>query len=113
MALRLSGQLLLGASRIYWRKARYLLEDCSETLDRLKLNFKADGQVDMPQDQSRAPISSITLATNYTAAANNLMLPEPDLDLDEMSIDKAIEYLQSLQEKYSKDWTDLKIYEDS
>ena len=44
MALRLSGQLLLGASRIYWRKARYLLEDCGETLDRLKLNFKADGQ---------------------------------------------------------------------
>lgn len=35
-----------------------------------------------------------------------------DLDLDEMSIDKAIEYLQSLQEKYSKDWTDLQIYED-
>lgn len=84
MALRLSGQLLLGASRIYWRKARYLLEDCSETLDRLKLNFKIDGQVDMSQDQSRAPISSITLATNYNAAANNLMLPEPDLDLDEI-----------------------------
>ena len=84
MALRLSGHILLGASRIYWRKARYLLDDCSETLDRLKLNFKADGQVDMPQDQSRAPISSITLATNYTAAVNNLMLPEPDLDLDEI-----------------------------
>ncbi len=84
MALRLSGHLLLGVSRIYWRKARYLLEDCGVTLDHLKLNFKADGQVDMPQDQSRAPISSITLATNYTAAANNLMLPEPDLDLDEI-----------------------------
>ena len=84
MALRLSGQLLLGASRIYWRKARYLLEDCNETLDRLKLNFKTDGQVDMPQDQSRAHISSITLATNYNAAANTLMLPDPDLDLDEI-----------------------------
>lgn len=84
MALRLSGQLLLGASRIYWRKARYLLEDCSETLDRLKLNFRADGQVDMPHDQSRAPISSITLATNYGATVNTLMLPDPDLDLDEI-----------------------------
>lgn len=84
MALRLSGQLLLGASRIYWRKARYLLEDCNETLDRLKLNFKIDGQVDMPQDQSRSHISSITLATNYNAAANTLMLPDPDLDLDEI-----------------------------
>ena len=35
-----------------------------------------------------------------------------DLELDEMSIEGAIEYLQSLQEKYSKDWTDLQIYED-
>lgn len=84
MALRLSGQLLLGASRIYWRKARYLLEDCSETLDRIKLNFKIDGQVDMPHDQNRAPISSITLSTNYTSAASNLLLPEPELDLDEI-----------------------------
>lgn len=84
MALRLSGQLLLGASRIYWRKARYLLEDCNETLDRLKLNFKIDGQVDMSHDQSRAAISNITLTTNYSSAGNNLMLPEPDLDLDEI-----------------------------
>jgi hypothetical protein len=36
-----------------------------------------------------------------------------DLYLDDMSIDEAIEYLQSLQEKYSKDWTDLQISEDS
>ena len=36
-----------------------------------------------------------------------------DLDLDEMSIEEAIKHLQSLQEKYSKDWTDLQIYEDS
>lgn len=84
MALRLSGQLLLGASRIYWRKARYLLEDCSETLDRLKLNFKTDAQVDLPLEQSRAPLASITLSTNYTATTNNLMLPEPELDLDEI-----------------------------
>ena len=35
-----------------------------------------------------------------------------DLELDEMSIEGAIEYLQSLQEKYSKGWTDMQIYED-
>lgn len=85
MALRLSGQILLGASRIYWRKARYLLEDCNETLDRLKLNFKTDAQVDLPQEHSRAPLASITLASNFsTAAATNLLLPEPELDLDEI-----------------------------
>lgn len=37
MALRLSGQLLLGVVRIYSRKARYLLDDCSEALTKLKM----------------------------------------------------------------------------
>ena len=32
MALRLSGQLLLGVVRIYSRKAKYLLDDCNEAL---------------------------------------------------------------------------------
>lgn len=32
MALRLSGQLLLGVCKIYGRQARYLLEDCGEAL---------------------------------------------------------------------------------
>lgn len=37
MALRLSGQLLLGVVRIYSRKARYLLEDCNEAIIRIKM----------------------------------------------------------------------------
>ena len=37
MALRLSGQLLLGVVRIYNRKARYLLEDCNEALVKIKM----------------------------------------------------------------------------
>lgn len=37
IALRLSGQLLLGVVRIYSRKARYLLDDCNEALTRIKL----------------------------------------------------------------------------
>jgi cohesin complex subunit SCC1 len=37
MALRLSGQLLLGVVRIYNRKVRYLLEDCNEALLKLKI----------------------------------------------------------------------------
>jgi cohesin complex subunit SCC1 len=36
MALRLSGQLLLGVSKIYGRQARYLLEDCGEALSRFQ-----------------------------------------------------------------------------
>jgi cohesin complex subunit SCC1 len=37
MALRLTGQLLLGVVRIYSRKARYLLDDCNEALLKIKM----------------------------------------------------------------------------
>ena len=37
MALRLSGQLMLGVVRIYGRKARYLLDDCNETLVKIRM----------------------------------------------------------------------------
>jgi len=37
MALRLSGQLLLGVVKIYKRKTGYLLEDCNEALLKIKL----------------------------------------------------------------------------
>lgn len=40
MALRLSGQLLLGVVRIYSRKARYLLDDCNEALLKIKMVSK-------------------------------------------------------------------------
>lgn len=37
MALRMSGQLLLGVVRIYSKKAKYLLDDCSEALSKIRL----------------------------------------------------------------------------
>src|SRR5688572_23453425 len=37
MALRLSSQLLLGLVRIYSRKTKYLLEDCTEALTKIKM----------------------------------------------------------------------------
>lgn len=37
MALRLSGQLLLGVCRIYSRKAKYLLDDCNEALVTIRM----------------------------------------------------------------------------
>ena len=48
MALRLSGQLLLGVVRIYSRKARYLLDDCNEALLKIKM-------VSQPHPLSLAP----------------------------------------------------------
>lgn len=37
IALRMSGQLLLGVVKIYNRKAKYLMDDCSEALLKIKM----------------------------------------------------------------------------
>lgn len=37
MALRLSGQLMLGVVRIYGKKAKYLQDDCHETLLKIRM----------------------------------------------------------------------------
>ncbi|KAI6137801.1 Rec8 like protein-domain-containing protein [Pisolithus thermaeus] len=60
MALRLSGQLLLGVVRIYSRKAKYLLDDCNEALLKIKMAFRP-GVVDMIEEQLAANRSAITL----------------------------------------------------
>ncbi|KAJ1935595.1 sister chromatid cohesion protein 1, partial [Linderina pennispora] len=65
LALRLSGQLLLGVSRIYARKARYLLEDCNEALIRIKLAFRP-GAADITSDSVVATHTSITLPEALT-----------------------------------------------
>lgn len=42
MALRLSGQLLLGVSKIYGRQVKYLLEDCGDALSKFSANNTSD-----------------------------------------------------------------------
>ncbi|KAJ3184370.1 sister chromatid cohesion protein 1 [Gaertneriomyces sp. JEL0708] len=74
MALRLSGQLLLGVVRIYSRKARYLLEDCNEALVKIKMAFRP-GVVDLPGDHAVANVNAITLADAITEF--DILLPEP------------------------------------
>ena len=51
LALRVSGHLLLGVVRIYSRKVKYLMNDCTEALVKIKLAFRP-GIVDLPEDQS-------------------------------------------------------------
>ena len=52
MALRLSGQLLLGIARIYSRKTKYLLDDAQETLHKVKKAFQNEQRaaVDLPDE---------------------------------------------------------------
>lgn len=91
MALRLSGQLLLGASKIYGRKARYLLDDCTDALSRLRLTAAQAGpgarqQVDLPDARAApsainiAPSGARTGAAGNTVAAGTLTLEDFDLD---------------------------------
>ncbi|EGP86804.1 unnamed protein product [Zymoseptoria tritici ST99CH_1A5] len=69
IALRLSGQLLLGVVKIYNRKAKYLMDDCSEALLKIKMAFRP-GNVDLPSDQS------------HKANPNALILPDTITELD-------------------------------
>lgn len=74
MALRLSGQLLLGVVRIYGRQTGYLLDDCSHTVTKIKMTFKP-GNVDLPT------VSSGGKNTSKASAALTLGNAITDLDL--------------------------------
>ncbi|KAJ2616555.1 sister chromatid cohesion protein 1 [Coemansia sp. RSA 1365] len=74
LALRLSGQLLLGVARIYARKARYLLEDCGEALVRIKMAFRP-GAADITSEAVIATQNAITLPEALTEF--DILLPSP------------------------------------
>ncbi|SPC62370.1 related to Double-strand-break repair protein rad21 [Ustilago sp. UG-2017b] len=82
MALRLSGQLLLGVVRIYSRKAKYLLEDCNEALLKIKMAFRS-GAVDMTSDQLNISRNAITLPDIRT----DLDILLPDQAMNDLHVD--------------------------
>ncbi|KAF9446393.1 hypothetical protein P691DRAFT_803993 [Macrolepiota fuliginosa MF-IS2] len=88
MALRLSGQLLLGVVRIYSRKAKYLLDDCNEALLKIKMAFRP-GVVDMTEDQLVVNKTAITLQT--TNLDLDLLLPDVNwgVDLEDRTLQMA------------------------
>ncbi|KFZ61682.1 Double-strand-break repair protein rad21-like 1, partial [Antrostomus carolinensis] len=75
IALRTSGHLLLGVVRIYHRKAKYLLADCSEALTKMKAAFRP-GLVDLPEENIEAAYQSITLPEEF----HDFETPLPDLN---------------------------------
>ncbi|KAF8070189.1 Rec8 like protein-domain-containing protein [Lyophyllum atratum] len=79
MALRLSGQLLLGVVRIYSRKAKYLLDDCNEALLKIKMAFRP-GLVDMTEDQLAVNKNTITLQPGGLDL--DLLLPDVNWEVD-------------------------------
>ncbi|KAG9316597.1 Rec8 like protein-domain-containing protein [Chiua virens] len=79
MALRLSGQLLLGVVRIYSRKAKYLLDDCNEALLKIKMAFRP-GVVDMTEDQLAVNRNAITLQGGHLDL--DVLIPDINWDMD-------------------------------
>jgi cohesin complex subunit SCC1 len=66
LALRLSGHLLLGVVRIYSRKVKYVLNDCTEAMLKLQMAFsKAGGKSSAGGDRE--------LLTDQDAPTNNLV----------------------------------------
>ncbi|CDU22812.1 related to Double-strand-break repair protein rad21 [Sporisorium scitamineum] len=91
MALRLSGQLLLGVVRIYSRKAKYLLEDCNEALLKIKMAFRS-GAVDMTSEQLNISRNAITLPDIRTDL--DILLPDQamndyDIDFEKLAAKRA------------------------
>uniref|UniRef100_A0A3B4G718 Rad21/Rec8-like protein N-terminal domain-containing protein n=1 Tax=Pundamilia nyererei TaxID=303518 RepID=A0A3B4G718_9CICH len=74
IGLRTSGHLLLGVVRIYSRKAKYLLADCSDALIKIKTAFRP-GQTDLPVEGLEATIKAITLVEDFTTF--DPQLPDP------------------------------------
>lgn len=73
MALRLSGQLLLGVVTIYSKKTEYLLGDCNNILTKVKTVFRT-GNVDM---------STANVRSSH-AQAQNLLLRDTIADMSEL-----------------------------
>ncbi|KAK9446611.1 Rec8 like protein-domain-containing protein [Limtongia smithiae] len=86
MALRLSGQLLLGVVRIYSRKAKYLLDDCNEALMKLRMTFSR-GNVDLVSSATAANPQVLTLPNTITEL--DLFFNDADVPLD-LGIDELI-----------------------
>ncbi|KAK3986677.1 cohesin subunit rad21 [Cladorrhinum sp. PSN332] len=80
LALRLSGQLLLGVVRIYSRKARYLLDDCNEALMKIKMAFRSTGNHDIPANLHVQNKESLMLPDRISMYDNLDLLPPPSAD---------------------------------
>lgn len=98
VALRTSAQLMLGVVKIYGRKAKYLLDDCNDTLVKIRMTFRSTSNHDL---------------THQTTTAIDLNLPE-QLTIDDLfpALDFGFPLTQQPQAQiedrtidYEDDWT--------
>lgn len=79
LALRLSGQLLLGLVRIYQKKVKYLQDDCSDALSKMKMVLR-HGNVNLAEDSGVASAALITHPDNL----DDIDFAMPDMPLDSL-----------------------------
>ncbi|KAF9124226.1 sister chromatid cohesion protein 1 [Mortierella sp. GBA39] len=110
MALRLSGQLLLGVARIYSRKTKYLLEDCNEALVKIKVAFRSDANSkgdnnllmldgdmgDLPGNRSRTVFNAITVPDAMTEF--DLLMPAQTIDIDAWGLNPKLNHTARAQD---------------
>lgn len=77
LALRVSGHLMLGIVRIYSRKVKYLISECTEAMWKIKLAFRP-GNVDLPE-------TATTAAAAATDDARYFGYVEQDYDFPELA----------------------------
>ncbi|KAI8911460.1 Rec8 like protein-domain-containing protein [Gorgonomyces haynaldii] len=103
IAIRVSGQLLLGVVKIYSKKAKYLLEDCGEALVKIKMAFRS-GQVDLNLEQQVVSASAITMHENMNEF--DILLPEPGFTrplVPKEDVTMIDTFLPSFQEEVGRD----------
>ena len=75
LALRVSGHLMLGIVRIYSRKVKYLMSDCTEAMWKIKLAFRP-GNVDLLTDTQAVTAAMIDDPRLYGHYQDELDYPE-------------------------------------
>ncbi|XP_070824946.1 double-strand-break repair protein rad21-like protein 1 [Chaetodon trifascialis] len=106
IGLRTSGHLLIGVVRIYSRKAKYLLADCSDALVQIKIAFRPD-QTDMPMEGLEATVKAITLIEDFSSFDAQLPAPS-DIDvMDHFSLNQSRSEEITLKEDFRNDFLNL------
>eukprot|EP01035_Chromulina_nebulosa_P019102 gene19102-24936_t len=113
LALRVSGHLMLGIVRIYSRKVRYLMADCTEAMWKMKLEFRP-GAVDLPEGQvyTTSNVDDLRYFGNLSIdqefpELSDVAYPRQYIGLDDRLVAADLESIQerkmsSLDESWSK-----------
>lgn len=83
LALRMSGHLLLGVVRIYSRKVKYVLNDCTEAMLKLQMAFTPSGNDQGKELLEHVSGSTLAVVANFgdhdqVHAVEGFCLPLPD-----------------------------------